>query len=699
MRSIPLFAAVPLAAAAAWLLVPAEVRAQDTARDVEIERVEVHGTRLLKDTGMQRTRLDSAALHDNIALSMGDVLLQNTNTFIKSYGRGTMSTVSVRGTAPSHTRVTWNGMPLNSPMLGSVDFSLVPSYFIDDASLYAGASASDAAAGSIGGAVALDNRPPAERGFALRYIQGAGSFATFDEYLRLAYGGERWSLSTRVLYASSRNDFKYTNYARLPELSADPSDGSPVRKYPRDRNRNGDYGDFHLLQEFYGASRSGDRFGAAVWYTCSDRGVPKLSTDYRDDSSTRASQRESTLRAVLSWRRIVRSVGLSARAGYTWTDMLYRYLFDITGTGGEMIEGVHSRSRVHSAFGRFEAEYSLRERLMVSASLTATQHFVSSMDESVYDNASSEAIVGYRQSRFEVGASASLRWRPLQRLGVAASVRWDLYGERSSPVAPALFADFLLSRRGNVALKASAAFNYRYPTLNDLYFQPGGNPDLKPERGFTVDGGASFAAECAGGRVKVSGEVSAFDSYVNDWILWRPTFKGFWTPLNIRRVQSYGFEVKAALAADLGRGWRIAANAFFSMTRSLNRGEQVSVNDSSYGRQLPYIPVYTSSASGTLSWRGWSLAYKWRYYSERFTVSSGEMTPDGVVAPYFMNDVSLGKRFDWRWGALSVRADVNNLFGEEYETVLSHPMPGRNFEIFVGIAPDFGAQKRRQRRD
>ncbi len=33
-----------------------------------------------------------------------------------------MATASMRGTAPSHTKVTWNGMSLNSPMLGMVDF-------------------------------------------------------------------------------------------------------------------------------------------------------------------------------------------------------------------------------------------------------------------------------------------------------------------------------------------------------------------------------------------------------------------------------------------------------------------------------------------------------------------------------------------------------------------------------------------------
>lgn len=74
---------ISLFAVASFASMPLAVRAQDADRKVEIERIEVRGTRLLKDIGIQRTRLDTVALHDNIALSMGDVLLQNTNTFIK----------------------------------------------------------------------------------------------------------------------------------------------------------------------------------------------------------------------------------------------------------------------------------------------------------------------------------------------------------------------------------------------------------------------------------------------------------------------------------------------------------------------------------------------------------------------------------------------------------------------------------------
>ena len=59
-----------------------------------------------------------------------------------------------------------------------------------------------------------------------------------------------------------------------------------------------------------------------------------------------------------------------------------------------------------------------------------------------------------------------------------------------------------------------------------------------------------------------------------------------------------------------------------------------------------------------------------------------------------MSNIELEKQFVFRWADLSLKGAVNNLFNEEYVSVLSHPMPGINFEIFVGIRPKWGEKKR-----
>ena len=127
----------------------------NTKNAVDLKEVTVTARRALSDIGIQKTELDSTVLRESITNSLADVLSQNSTIFIKSYGRGSLSTASFRGTSPSHTQVMWNGIKLNSPMLGMVDFSLIPSYFIDDANIYHGASSTGITGGGLGGAISL----------------------------------------------------------------------------------------------------------------------------------------------------------------------------------------------------------------------------------------------------------------------------------------------------------------------------------------------------------------------------------------------------------------------------------------------------------------------------------------------------------------------------------------------------------------
>ena len=140
---------------------------RDVKWSLKVPEVTVLGQRPMKEIGAQQTKFDSVILKENIALSMADVLTFNSSIFVKNYGRATLSTVSFRGTSPSHTQVTWNGMRINSPMLGMTDFSMIPSYFIDDASLLHGTSSVNETGGGLGGAVKMSTVPAQNRGFGL----------------------------------------------------------------------------------------------------------------------------------------------------------------------------------------------------------------------------------------------------------------------------------------------------------------------------------------------------------------------------------------------------------------------------------------------------------------------------------------------------------------------------------------------------
>ena len=656
---------------------------------LNIPEVTIFGQRPMKEIGTQQTKFDSLALKENIALSMADILTFNSSIFVKSYGRATLSTVSFRGTSPSHTQVTWNGMRINNPMLGMTDFSMIPSYFIDDASLLHGTSSVNETGGGLGGAVKMSTAPAQNEGFGLQYIQGIGSFKTFDEFLRLTYGNKHWQVSTRAVLSTSPNDYKYRNHDKKENIY-DEQMNIIGQYYPIERNRSGSYRDFHLLQEVYYNTGRGDRLGLNAWYINSNRELPMLTTDYGDATAFDNRQREKTFRGILSWDHIRSNWKVSAKAGYIHTWMAYDYKRDVG--NGTMAHMTRSRSKINTIYGQAEGEYYIGKKWLFTANLSAYQHFVESRDKNIILQQGNKGIVGYRKARVELSGSASVKWRPIDRLGLSVVFREEMYGKEWTPIIPALFVDGVLSKVGNITAKASVSRNFRFPTLNDLYFLPGGNPDLRKESGWSYDAGLSFAVGKSG-IYSLKGSATWFDSYIHDWILWLPTTKGFFSPKNIKDVHAYGVELQANLNVALTKEWQLSLDGTYSWTPSINHGEPISAADQSVGKQLPYVPKHSSTITGRISWRSWSFLYKWCYYSERFTMSSNDISLTGKLPEYFMSNITLEKGFSFRWADLSLKGTINNLFNEEYLSVLSRPMPGINFEVFIGITPKWGKKK------
>ena len=100
---------------------------------IHIQGVEIISSRIFikEEAGIKETHVDSSVIQAKRSVSLSDLLSENTSVFIKNHGRGALATASFRGTAASHTQVSWNGISINSPMAGMVDFSLIPVYLID----------------------------------------------------------------------------------------------------------------------------------------------------------------------------------------------------------------------------------------------------------------------------------------------------------------------------------------------------------------------------------------------------------------------------------------------------------------------------------------------------------------------------------------------------------------------------------------
>lgn len=648
------------------------------------EAVELRGisvaARRTAEVGHEESKVDSAALRESVALSLADVLGYNSSIFIKDYGRATLATASFRGTSPSHTQVTWNGMRISSPMLGSTDFSMIPSYFIDRASILHGSSSLSDVGGGLGGLIKLstDTRDVDKDGLSGQYVQGVGSWKTFDEFLRLSYTRNKLMASVRVAYSSSRNDFTFINHDKKENIYDD--NHNIVSSYhPKERNRSGAFKDFHALGSVSYEAGSRGRFGADVWYLSTNRELPLLTSDYStEDNRIENRQREQTLRAVATWDKIGHHSRITARGGYIHTWLAYDYKKDNTdGISASYL--TRARSKVNTAYGAVNWKYYPNSKWYFTADADIHHHSVASRDMAPFGSGT-----GYERKRAELSAAFSARWRPVKRIGIGALLREEVFGNKVSSPIPALFAEATIVPKIGLLAKLSGSRNYRFPTLNDLYTVPGGNPDLKPEQGWTYDAGLSTDFS-VGEQWHIAASANWFDSYIDDWILWLPSPKGYYVPRNISKVHAYGIESEMSAKLNLNRDWAFGLTAHYSWTASINKTSHIGEGDKSVGKQLPYVPKHSASAVARIEWRGWSLAYKWQCYSERFTMSSNEASLTGHLPAYSVSNITIEKPFslfsiDWL-----AKLAVSNVLDADYQTVLSRPMPGVNFEAFLSV--------------
>lgn len=616
---------------------------------------------------MKETRVDTLILIQKANLSLSHLLAENTPVFIKDHGRGALATISFRGTSPSHTQVNWNGLPINSPMLGMVDFSLLPVYIIDDMSLHHGTASISQQSGGLGGAVNLYNKPHWDTPFSVRYMQGIGSYRTFDEFLQIAGGRGKFHASTRLYHNYSKNDYPFLNRA-IPNI--DPHTGEIT--HPISRNTNADYKRYGLLQEAYLRINPVNMFSVKYWGQYAYRTIPKATSYEGPENSNHNTQDDNDHKAIAEWNYYAPRGKLSVMTGYN--QKLLTYLLENAVSGLGTSPEIYSVSKHRGLFNRASYNHELTKSFSVEGNISFNHHNVSSRD-TVLD-------MGYAQKRNELSTFLALRKNLVQRLNLNLMVRQDWVDGLASPIIPFFGFDYKIFKNRDLLLKGNIARNYHQPTLNDLYWQPGGNPDLLPEQGQSVELGLQYLTKFYNHYVEA--EVTGFHSIIDHWIIWLPTYKGYWEPHNIKQVLSKGVEVQLVAKGNFNR-WAYHVSGTYAYTRAINYGDPLVWGDNSYGKQLVYTPLHSGNAMVRLSHSGYHITWQHISYSERFTTSSNDVSRRDWLYPYFMNDLALGKEFVSQKFSINAELRIQNLFNETYHSVLYRPMPGRNFMFLLAL--------------
>ncbi len=638
-----------------FLLTGHFVGAQNVSDSVYIQEIQVLSKRKVEEAGLKITRPDSIARAASITTDLSDLIADYSPVYIKSYGAGSAATASFRGTAATHTQVLWNGMNLNSPMRGFADLSLLPVFFTDDVYLLHGGSSMTKGSGGLGGSIVLENKPNWNSGFNFKTLAETGSFGSRKAFLKVNFGSEMAKSDTRVFYETAENDFPFYNSGIIP--------------HRLDTLKNAGYRKAGILQEFYFRSYTDNFFTVRFWAQKSDRNLPQLMS--YQGSLREEYQKDLMLRGQFEWKKYTGNLNYHFFTGINSTRLDY---YRATPQFNYVNED--SESRETSFLNHLRIFRQFDEKTYATVSFDANYHEVLSKGKS--------NETGYRENRLETSLLMNLHLKPSNRFAAYILMRSENYDKTIVPLIPSAGMEWLPFRNQPFLMRVNAARNYHKPTLNDLYWIPGGNADLLPEDGFTGD--VSFSGDFSFNRVEFNSEITGFLSKIENWIIWQPAENGayFWEANNVKDVLSRGIEYSFTSEYNW-KNIRFLSGGNYSFTSTSNLNAVSSV-DQSRGKQLIYIPKHKGNIYLSAGWQKFVLRYDVNFVGKRFTKSSNiESDYERILNPYWLSKVTLEKQVNVQDLTFNLKFTADNLFDETYQSILWRPMPGRFYSFSAAI--------------
>ena len=608
-------------------------------------------------------------------LSVADAMRFFSGVQIKDYGGiGGLKTVNVRSLGTNHTAVLIDGIQLGNAQNGQVDLGRFSLDDVAEISLYNGQK-SDIfqSAGEFGasGVVYINtSRPRFEDGrkFKLKASLKGGSFDLVNPSIRVEYkisDNVSGSVSAGFANASGKYKFRCRGYDSRGNLAYDTTAF----------RRNGDVCALRTEAAFYGALEHGSWTLKAYNYH-SDRGIPGavVSNVFTNGERMRDNNLFVQGRAVNTWTPWWRSM-FNAKFAYDYTfyeDKDMRRLY------------VSNTYRQKELFASCANLFSITDFWDVSLSCDFKWNYLDA------DNYMSGNLPFPQPVRFTEMVSAATAL-DLGRLKMQASLlgyfihdkaRKNSSDSRRSKAAPALYASYKVLKNNDLFVRAFAKSSFRMPTFNDLYYTNSASAALRPETVWQSNAGFTYSGNYlhAGPFRKLNLSADGYWNKVKDKIIAYPGGQQFrWTMLNLGTVDIKGVDASCDAFFSFGPV-ETAVKLQYTWQKAV---DVTDPDDTFYKNQIPYVPKHSGSAVASIYYKGWGLNYSFIYTGERY--SHKENTWRNYVLPWYTSDLSLQKTLNINKKTLKATAEINNLFGQDYEVVLNYPMPKTNFRLSVSI--------------
>jgi vitamin B12 transporter len=551
---------------------------------------------------------------------------------VRSAGHGLLTLSGVRGLYGQQMSLLWEGIPIQSPMNGLKDLSLLPAFFTDQASVLAHAHLSTGNNAAISGLIDMKSQAPVFNPY--QQVKVHSALGSFGEYIiagdwRLSQ--QRWYSRSRFMYKTAHNQYPILGYHH-PSF--------------RSLQANNDHLLSSAMQELGIKIHHHQILALHLWLTAADRGLVENITHPQPADR----QKDRVARVLLKHDYQHRQLSSSAKVGAFVEDIIY-----IPSASSE------SQHRALTLFGETHTFFKFHPRITGKVGLF---HSYAVGMSSHYP----------RQNQLRVSVlHLSLQYQ-YQKLGMHLDVRQQRWNDHWVSPNPSVSLQRELFH--HLMWSAHVGYAVRMPTLNDLFWTPGGNQELEPERGFKTETSLTYNPK------RWTCKMQVYHHRLHQMIVWLPKNQSHFQAQNVREVHVTGsewsFSYRLPISSHQHWEFQVVNMLNFSTYAQTEKG-----NEHIIGNQLIFIPV--STGSGMVQWKRKSLDISAiaQYSGKRYIYTDQSQALD----PYVLFDAQINYSIHHVKCPVRIGLSMQNVTNTHYELQYLRPMPGRSFQLNITLIP------------
>lgn len=539
----------------------------------------------------------------------------NTPIYFKENGLGMASSPSFRGTTAGQTAVLWNGISSNSRFLGQFDFNTDSGFNYDEIAVKPGGGSVIYGSGAIGGSIHLRNKINFNQGLNADILTKFGSYNTLGLSGKIGYSNENLSYNLGFSRFSSDNDFeiKSRNYInRNANYWRNSWDGNLAYRI----NQNNEIAAFF---QFYNDQRH---------------------FSILEESAQKTKYKNKNFKSLLQWENQWNQLNSQLKIAYLKEN--YEYFHDLE-------QASESFGTLNTFITKYDGKYQFNNNLNVSFLAEYT------LDQSQGDaNSISDA------KRNILNFAGLISHQIFEKFYYEAGIRTEISDDFNSPLLFSMGLNY--QPKSFYETKFNISKNYKSPTFNDLYWEPGGDLTLSAENSLQFEWGHRLNWK------KNQLGVNLYYNEIQDMIRWMPYQGHIWAPMNTDEVISKGIETFANFQHSVGNH-HFQLNATYAYTLSRNKATEM---------QLSYVPFHNANWNFQHTYKNYAWFLQGMYVGDVF--STEDESDLLKIDSYQVWNAGIHYEFGQNY-RFNVGFHVNNVFNYFYQPMLYRPMPMRNYGI------------------